>query len=143
MVTSLNRGTSAREAGYEMMQYIAARIGPITADTIVKVGTVPAGAVITSIASRVVTAIAGGTPVFNLGGTAAGVALPANPPTGTAILNVTLAEAAGSELVVPVTQSSGPLVMPFATDVDIYATTSGGTTSGDAYIVVSFAKPLA
>lgn len=143
MVTSLNSRTAAREVGYEQVQYIAGRIGPITADTIVRIGTIPAGAVIVAIASRVVTAIAGGTPVLNTGGVAAGIALPANPPTTVNILNVTMAEAAGSELLVPVTQATGPLVQPLATDVDIYATTSGGTTSGDAYIIVQFVKPLA
>lgn len=133
MATQLNRGTQAREAGYEMVQYLAARLTLTAADTpVVKVGTLPAGAVITGINSRVATAVTGGTPVLGIGTTSALVG------TSGDIQNV-MAEAAGSETVFPL----AAFVMPTTAAVDVYVGTSGGATAGDVYVTVQFVKPLA
>jgi hypothetical protein len=128
MVTSLNRGNPARETGYEMVQYIAGRVTLAGADVNVKVGTLPAGSIILWVHSKVVTAITGGTPVL-----AVGVA------SGGSTLVATMAEAAGSELLQPLTT----VVQPLAADTDIWAGTSGAATAGDAVITVGFCKPLA
>lgn len=138
MTTSLNNKTPAREAQYEMIQYIAARLTLTAADTpVVKVGTIPAGALITGIFSRVATAVTGGTPVLGIGSVAAGGAVPSVGTSGN-VQNV-LAEAAGSEQVFPL----AALTLPLTVDTDIYAGTSGGATAGDVYIVVAFTKPMA
>lgn len=130
MVTSLNTSNPAREAGYEMVQYIAGRIQADAGGATVnrKIGTLPAGAIITTIVSRVATAFTGGTPALALG-TASG---------GTQI-QTTMAETAGSEQVFPL----AALVLPLASDTDVWAGMSGGATAGDAYIIVGFVKPLA
>lgn len=138
MVTQLNSRTTARDAGYEFLQYIAGRVTLTAADTpVVKLGTIPAGCVIVAIFSRVATAITGGTPVFGIGSVAAGGAVPSVGGSGN--VQTVLAEAAGSEVVFPL----AALTMPFTVDTDIYAGTTGGATAGDAYVVVAFAKPLA
>jgi hypothetical protein len=133
MVASLNQSTPAREAGYQMSQYIAGRLtlNGIADNAKVKIGTLPAGSIITAIHSKVATAITGGTPVLGLGTTNALVGTTGN------IQNV-FAETAGSELVQPL----AALVMPLAADTDVWAGTSGGATAGDAYITVAFVKPL-
>lgn len=134
MVTSLNRGTPAREMGYEVMQYISGR-NVITADATAptKVGTLPIGSVIVGIASRVVTAVTGGTPAFGIGTSPATV--------GTAGTVVTaMAETAGSEWLTPLAS----FVMPLTADTDIYiGALTGGGTAGDVIIAVFFIKPLA
>jgi len=91
MVANLMTTTPAREAGYNMMQYISGR-NTITADATAatKIGTLPAGAVIVGISAKVVTAVTGGTPAFGIGTTAATVGT-----AGTIV--TTMAEAAGSE----------------------------------------------
>lgn len=132
MVSQLNRGTQAREAGYEFVQYIAGRLTLSGADTNVKIGTIPAGAIITGISSRVATAVTGGTPVLGLGTTSSLVG-------GTGDIQATMAEAAGSEVVFP----AASFVMPTTAPVDVYAGTSGGATAGDVYVMVQFVKPLA
>lgn len=138
MVTTLNTKTVAREAGYEMVQYIAARHTLTAADTpaATKVGTIPAGSIITGIASRVATAVTGGTPVLGVGSVAAGGAVPSVGTSGN-VQNV-LAEAAGSEQVFPLSS----LTLPFTVDTDIYVGTTGGATAGDVYMTVFFVKPL-
>jgi|SRR5262245_3563138 len=130
MVTRLNTGTPAREAGYEMLQYIA---GSITADTggavvNVKIGTVPSGAIITTIINRVATAITGGTPVLALGTSSGGTQVQG-----------TLAETAGSEQVFPLST----LTLPLTADTDVWAGISGTATAGTAYLTVFFIKPVA
>src|SRR6266576_225939 len=130
MVSQLNRGTPARDQGYEMIQYIA---GSIVADAggaavNVKLGTIPAGAIILQANARVQTAITGGTPVLGLG-TASG---------GTQIQGV-MSEAAGSEVVFP----AAGIVLPLTADTDVWATLTGGATAGQAFIAVSFIKPVA
>lgn len=139
MVTSLNQSNPARETGYEAVQYICGRLTLNgVADAVkVKLGTIPAGAVMVAIYSRVVTAITGGTPVLGLGSVAAGGATPAVGTTGN--INAVMAEAAGSEALVP----SATVAQPFATDTDIWAGTSGGATAGDAVIACAYIKPLA
>ena len=134
MVTSLNRGSVAREAGYEMVQYISGRHVLTAADTpaSTKIGTLPAGSVILWISTRVVTAVTGGTPVLGVGTSATLVG-------GTGNINAVLAETAGSELVVP----SATVAQPLAADTDIWVGTSGGATAGDVIVTVGFAKPLA
>lgn len=129
MVTTLNTDRPAREAGYQMVQYIAGRITAVAAGSTVnvKIGTLPQGAIIASIISRVATAFTGGTPALGLG-TASG---------GTQI-QATMAEAAGSEQVFP----AASLVMPLTAPTDVWATMSGGATAGDAYIIVGFVKPV-
>lgn len=129
MVTSLNSQVPAREAGYQMSAYVAGRITAVAAGTTinVKIGRLPAGAIITHIVSRVATAFTGGTPALGLGTASAGTQIQA-----------TMAEAAGSEIVFP----AASLVLPLTADTDVWATISGGATAGDAYIVVFFAKPI-
>jgi hypothetical protein len=130
MVTSLNQGVPARDFGYEVSQYIAGRITALASGAAVnvKIGTVPAGSIITGIFSRVQTAITGGTPVLALG-----------TASGGSQVQGTMAEAAGSELVFP----AASLTLPLAADTDIWAGISGGATAGDAYIAVGFIKPVA
>lgn len=133
MVTSLNRSTPAREAGYEMKQYICARHTLTGTDLpVTKIGTVPAGAVITSINLRVVTAVTGGTPVLGIGTTAALIG-------GSGNINAVLSEAAGSENVVP----TATVAQPLAGDTDLFIGTTGGATAGDVVVAVEFIKPLA
>lgn len=133
MVTSLNQSTPARDIGYQVGQYICGRLvlNGVADNAKVKIGTLPAGAVITAISNKVVTAITGGTPVFGIGTTNALVGTNGN------IQNV-MAEAAGSELLQPL----AALVMPLAADTDVWAGTTGGATAGDAIVSVAFVKPL-
>lgn len=132
MVTSLNRGTSARDLGYQTKQYICARHTLTGTDLpVTKVGTIPAGAVITGINTRVVTAVTGGTPVLGIGTTVALIGASGN-------LNAVIAEAAGSEFVQP----SATVAQPLAADTDVYIGTTGGATAGDVVVAVEFIKPL-
>jgi hypothetical protein len=138
MVATLFKGTPAREAGYEMIQYIAARHTLTGTDLpVTKVGTIPAGAVLLAIISRVAVAVTGGTPVLGMGSVAAGGAVPAVGGTGNVV--IVMAEAAGSEIVFPL----AALVNPPTTDLDIYIGTSGGATAGDVYVAILFMKPVA
>jgi len=121
-----------------MVQYIAGRLTLGGADAVQKIGTVPAGAVILSINSRVVTAVTGGTPVLAVGGANTGSAAPTFPLAAGNTLNVTMSEAAGSEILAP----TANITMPLTADLDVYAGTSGGSTAGDAVIAVAFVKPL-
>lgn len=129
MATTLNNRMAAREAGYEMMQYIAGRIVATGAfaTAAVKIGTLPAGAVITAISTRVVTAITGTTPTFNLGTTVNATDIAA-----------AIALTAGS---INAVWGATP-VLPLAADTDVWANITG-TASGDAIIIVAFVKPLA
>jgi hypothetical protein len=139
MVSQLNVRTTAREAQYEMVQYISARLTMSgTADLpVVKIGTLPAGSIPLWIASRVATAVTGGTPVLGVSFATAGAAAPAVGTTSN-VQNV-LAEAAGSEMVFPL----AAMVLPLTVDTDFYVGTSGGVTAGDVYITIGFVKPLA
>ena len=139
MVTTLLQRSSSREIGYEMAQYIATRFTVTGTNPSQKLGTLPAGSVIMGIMSRVITAVAGGTPVLAVGAVPTGTAAPTFALSAPNTLNVTMAEAAGSELVFPTTD----IAQPLATDYDVYVGTSGGVTSGDAVVAVLFIKPLA
>lgn len=126
MVTSLNSAVPARDSSEQQVQYISGRHVLTGADTpaATKIGTFPAGSVILGISSKVVTAVAGGTPVLGVGTSAATCGTNGN------IQNV-MAEAAGSETVVPL----AALVMPLAAATDLWVGTTGGATSGDVIIV--------
>lgn len=132
MTTSLNSQTPARDSGYQQIQYICGRLTLTGADTPkAKIGTLPAGAIILSMNTRVITAVTGGTPVLGFGTTNALVG-------GSGNLNAVLAEAAGSETVVP----SATVAQPLAADTDVWLGTSGGATAGDVIGTVAFIKPL-
>lgn len=138
MVATLFKGTPAREAGYENVQYIAVRHTLTGTDLpVTKIGTVPAGCLVLDITSRVATAVTGGTPVLGIGSVAAGGATPSVGGSGN--VQTTMAEAAGSETVFPLNTFTNPPTV----DTDFYVGTSGGATAGDAYVVVKFVKPLA
>jgi hypothetical protein len=128
MTTSLNSASPAREAGYEMLQYICGRVTIVTAGTDVntKIGTLPIGAVIVGIHSKVVTAVTVGT-------------LQIGTASGGAQVTATIAETAGSEWLQPLSS----LVQPLAADTAIWAGTTGSATAGDVIFTVCFAKPLA
>ena len=131
MVTSLNNQVGPREAGYEMVQYLAGRATVPAGGTnrSVKLGTIPKDAVILATFSRVVTTVAGGVPALGIG-----------LSTGAANeLSGALAVAAGSTFAAPTGTTGGPL----ATDTDVWLNISGGATAGDAVGGVLFAKPIA
>jgi hypothetical protein len=132
MVSQLNRATPAREIGYEIVQYLATRLTLSGADTFVKVGTLPQGSVLMSITTRTITAFSGGTPVLGVGTTQTNVG-------GTGDIATGIAVAIGSVQTFPL----AALAQPFAAPQDVYVGTSGGTTAGDAVVIVQFAKPLA
>jgi len=137
MVANLMTNNPARDAFNNGTQAITGRLTLTAADTpVVKIGTIPSGALILGIVSRVATAVTGGTPVLGVGSVTAGGAAPAVGATGN--VQGVMAEAAGSELVFPL----AALGLPLANDTDIYAGTSGGATAGDVYITVLFVKPL-
>lgn len=129
MVTSLNTNVPARDSGEQQIQYISGRHTLTGADTpaYTKIGTLPAGSVIVGVHSKVATAVSGGTPVLGVGTSTSTVGTNGN------IQNV-MAEAAGSETVVPL----AALVMPLAANTDVYVGTTGAATAGDVYIIVAF-----
>lgn len=130
MVTSLMNQQAAREAGYEMVQYIATSYAALASGAVVKksIGTVPKGAVITGISSGIAVALTGGTPALTLGRSAT--------PTD---LVAAMAEAAGTELLVPAAAFSGPL----AADTEFFVNLGGGITAGNGSVAIMFVKPLA
>jgi len=131
MGTTLFTGTPAREISYEVTQYVAgvitvpASAPPATVSQ--KIGTLPAGAVIGSVNTRVTTALSGGTPVFSVGTT----------PTGTDVVTG-VSNSAGSVITVPV----AALALPLAGPTDLYAVISGSPTAGSAIVIVEFYKPI-
>lgn len=131
MVTTMLNRTPAREAGYEMAQYIAKRIQANAGGAVVSVsiGVIPAGAIITNVYSKVVTAITGGTPALTVG---------SNSPAYDNLV-ATMAEAAGSEDLMPL----ATIVQPLVADTEFFANVGGGATAGDAYVAIQFIKPLA
>ena len=137
MVANLMTNTPARDPFNNSVVAIVGRVTLTAADTpVVKIGTIPAGAMILSIASRVITAVTGGTPVLGIGSVAAGGAVPAVGGTGN--VQTVLSEAAGSESVMPLAAA----VLPPTTDIDIYIGTTGAATAGDAVVAVLYVKPL-
>jgi hypothetical protein len=130
MVTTLLNRPTARDAGYEMAQYIAKRVQPAGGAVVaVSVGVVPAGAIITNVYSKVVTTLAGGSPVLTIGSNA----------TAYNNLVATMAIAAGSEDLMPL----ATIAQPLAVDTEFFANLAGGATAGDAYVAIQFIKPLA
>ena len=138
MVANLMTNTPARDPFNNGVVAIVGRHTLTAADTpaATKIGTIPAGAMILSISSRVITAVTGGTPVLGIGSVAAGGAVPAVGGTGN--VQTVLSEAAGSETVFPL----AALTLPPTTDIDIYVGTSGGATAGDVIVAVLYVKPL-
>jgi hypothetical protein len=132
MVTQLNRGTPPREILYEVIQYLGARLTLSGADTFVKVGTLPTGSVLVSIITRTITAFSGGTPVLGVGTLSTNIG-------GTGDIATGIAVAVGSVQTFPL----AALAMPFTAPTDVFIGTSGGTTAGDAIVLVQFAKPIA
>jgi hypothetical protein len=131
MVTSLNSNVPAREAGYEMAQYISKRIAADgSVNTAVRVGTIPIGSMITQIFSKVTTAFIGGTPLLTLGQFG---------DAGLDNLVVAMAETAGSEVV----QALTTITQPLTADLDVWANIGGTATAGEAYIAIEFIKPIA
>lgn len=120
-----------RDVGNTGIQVICGRHTLTAADipAATKIGRVPAGAIITGISSRVVTAVTGGTPVLGVGTTAALVGTNGN-------LNAVMAEAVGSENLVP----SATVAQPLAADTDIWIGTTGGATAGDVIAAISYVK---
>ena len=138
MPGNLFTNTPARDAFNNGTQAIIGRHTLTGADTpaSTKIGTIPAGAMILGISSRVVTAVTGGTPVLGISYVATGGTAPAVGTSGN--LQNVMAEAAGSELVFPLAAA----VLPPTTDIDIYVGTTGAATAGDVIVVVLFVKPL-
>ena len=120
MVTALFRQTPARDAGYNMTQYVIGRVAanPSGAEVNALIGKLPMGAVITCIASRVVTAING--------------AVDVDPENLVAVLGTSV----GSQLLVP----DPGIAMPLLSDTEFYANISGGATTGLAYVVIWYFK---
>lgn len=132
MVSQLNNTVSARDAGYNMVQYISGRISATGATTVTKkIGKIPAGSIITNINSRIVTAFSGGTPLLTLGELG---------DSGLDNLVAAINEATAlSESLVPQTN----ITMPLTADTEFWASLSGTATAGDAYLTISFIKPVA
>jgi len=130
MVSQLNIRTPAREIGYEVAQYIAGSFSadPGGAAVNVKIGTIPAGAIITHIITRVQTAFTGGTPALAYGTASGG----SQVQTGVTVT-------AGSTQIFPL----AALTQPTTVDTDVWATLSGGATAGQAFTYVGFIKPVA
>jgi len=130
MVANLMTNTPARDPFTNAVISIAGRItaaagGPATLS--VKIGTIPAGALILGVNSNVETALVGTTPTFNVGTTAAGTDI-----------------AAGIALTVGtvVTPAAAALTNPVAADTDVWVNITGTPTAGDAYVTVQFIKPV-
>ena len=129
MVANLMTNTPARDPFTNAVISIAGRItaaagGPATLS--VKIGTIPAGALILGINTNVETALVGTTPTFNVGTTAAGTDIAA----GIALTAGTVTTPAAAALTNPVTA-----------DTDVWVNITGTPTAGDAYVTVQFIKP--
>jgi|SRR5678815_1578357 hypothetical protein len=130
MVSQLNSNTTAREAGYEMMQYIMGRVTAVTGGTAVttKIGTLPIGAVIQGINTRVVTAYA----------TAAAMGVTVGG-SGTTPNNI----ASGlSTIAASFVQALTNVTQPLTADLDVWAQITSGASAGDQYISVWYTKPV-
>ena len=129
MPGNLMTGTSARDASVNAVQAVSGRIQGAGVDpTNVKIGTLPAGAVILGVCTNVETVIGGTAPVFDIGTSSGGAQIAA-----------AVALTAGSLNTMPL----AALVQPLAADTDVWAGIRAGgvTTSGDAYVMVLFVKP--
>jgi hypothetical protein len=140
MVASLNQSTPARDTGYEGIQYICTTLtmGGVANLPVVKVGTIPAGAIVVAIYARISTAFAGGTPVLGVSAVTAGGAVPAVGATSNVFQPITNTLGASTSNV-----PSATVIEPLAADTDFYVGTSGGATAGVAVVAIAFIKPLA
>lgn len=129
MVSQLNARTVARDAGYEMMQYITGRITAVSGAITQKIGTLPQGAIIQGVNHRVVTAYATAAAMGIVVGQSG--TLPADIASG---LNTIAAS-----FVMALTNVAQPLTA----DLDVWAQITSGATAGDSYISVWFSKPVA
>ena len=131
MVTTLNSRTTARDAGYEFMQYIAARITATTGGGAIqqRVGTIPSGSLLVGVLNRTAVAYA----------TAAAVNIGLGQSGTFSDLASGLASTAGGVLTQPLATISQPLTA----DLDVWAQIGSGATAGDSYISVWFQKPIA
>ena len=130
MVTTLMTNTPARDPFTNAVISIAGRITAVSgagATQSVKIGTLPAGALIIGINSNVETALVGTSPLLHVGTTATGQDI----ATG-------IAATAGTATTPPL----AALANPIAADTDVYASISGTPTAGDAYVSVQFIKPV-
>jgi len=131
MVSSLNVKVPARAAGYEQVQYMAKRHTLTAADVpVIKIGTLPAGAVILSVGVAKITTYSGGTPVLGFGTVAANVGGSGDIATGMSI---------------SLSSNTVPLAIgfPLASDTDVWFGSSGAATTGDSVVSVSFMLPIA
>jgi hypothetical protein len=115
-----------RDGGAGIVQCCAGRANPTGLVSVynIKIGRLPAGAIITVVSTNVETAITGTTPAFSIGTTAAG-----------AEIVTTVALTAGSLNTVPL----AALVQPLVIDTDVWANITG-TATGDAYVIVQYIK---
>jgi hypothetical protein len=130
MVANLMTNTPARDPFTNAVISIAGRITAVSgggATQSVKIGTIPAGALILGVNTNVETAITPGTATFNVGTTAAGTDIAAG-----------IALTAGT-VTTPV---AAALTNPVAADTDVYANLAVSPTAGDAFVSVQFIKPV-
>lgn len=124
MVQNLFTTKAAHDFQYQAMNYIRGTVTAVAAGTAVNVqiGTLPAGAIIVAIHSRVSPAVTGGG-TLQLGSTSGG-----------ADVLAAIAETAGSELLQALTPG------PFATDTPIWAGITATATAGSATFTVSYSN---
>ena len=125
MVTSLNRTKAAHDFQYQAVNYLRGTVTAVAAGTAqaVQIGTLPAGAVVLAIYSRVPTAVTGGG-TLSVGTTSGGVDILA-----------AIAETAGNEALLPLTAYGGPL----ASDTEVWLNISATATAGTATVTVVYA----
>lgn len=124
MVTSLNTTKAAHDFEYQAVNYIRGTVTAVAAGTAVNVqiGTLPAGAVILGIHTRVSPAVTGGG-TLQLGSTSGG-----------ADVLLAIAETAGSELLQALTPG------PMASDTPIWAGITATATAGSAVFTIMYSN---
>ena len=130
MVANLMTNTPARDPFNNAVISIAGRITAVSgggATQSVKIGTIPAGALILGVNTNVETAITPGTATLNVGTTAAGTDIAAG-----------IALTAGTV----VTPAAAALANPLTADTQVWANITGTPTAGDAFVTVQFIKPV-
>ena len=130
MVANLMTNTPARDPFTNAVISISGRITAVSgggATQSVKIGTIPAGALILGVNTNVETAITPGTATLNVGTTAAGTDIAAG-----------IALTAGTV----VTPAAAALANPLTADTQVWANITGTPTAGDAFVTVQFIKPV-
>ena len=130
MVANLMTNMPARDPFTNAVISIGARITAVSgagAVQSVQIGTLPAGALILGINSNVETALVGTSPLLHIGTTATGQDI----ATG-------IAATAGTVTTAPL----AALANPVAADTAVWANITGTPTAGDAYVSVTFVKPV-